>query len=58
MKQFMITFRNLKNGLSLDTLFNARTISEALLDAERLCTKFEEQDIKLKVTSIYEIDEC
>lgn len=58
MKQFEITFRNLKNGLSLDTLFNARSISEALSDAEGLCVKLKEHNVILKVTLICEIDEC
>lgn len=53
----MITFKNLKNGLTLDLLFNASKISEALSDAETLCKKFEEHDIILKVKSIYEIVE-
>lgn len=57
MKKFMITFKNLKNGLALDLLFNASKISEALYDAEGLCKKFEEHDIILKVISIYEIVE-
>lgn len=57
MKRFMITFRNLKNNFTLDTQFNARTISDALLDADGLCERFKEHDIRLEVMSIYEIDE-
>lgn len=57
MKKFMVTFKNLNNGLILDTLFNADDISEALFRAERLCKKFEKHDITLIVTSICEIKE-
>lgn len=56
MKQFMITFKNLRNNRTLDTLFNADRMSEALLSAERLCERFGEHDITLKVTSVCEID--
>ena len=55
MRQFMITFRNLKNNLPLDTVFNARTISDALSEAEKLCKKIEDHGIKLEVTSVYEV---
>ena len=58
MKQFMITFRNLKNGLTLDTLFNAKSESEALSDAERLCEKLGKHNIKLEIASINEFDKC
>lgn len=51
----MIAFRNLKNNLSLDMLSNARTISDALSEAEKLCKKIEEHGLKLEVTSIYEV---
>ena len=57
MKQFMITFKNLGNGLELDTAFNANNMSEALFDAERLCNAFKKHDVILKVTLIYEMDE-
>lgn len=57
MKKFMITFKNLKNDLSMDILLNAKTISDALFDAEKMCEKFEEQDITFKVISVYEINE-
>lgn len=57
MKQFMITFRNLKNNLPLDTLCNARTLSDALSEAEKLCKKIEDHGVKLEVTSIYEIND-
>lgn len=57
MKKFMITFKNLKNSATLDTLFNANDMTGALIDAIRLCKKFEKHDITLIVTSIYEIKE-
>ena len=58
MKQFMITFRNVKNGLTLDTLFNAKNKSQALSDAKRLCEKLGKHNIKLEIASINEFDEC
>lgn len=58
MKQFMITFRNLKNDLTLDTLFKAKDKSEALSDAKRLCEKLGKQNIKVEIASIIEFDEC
>jgi hypothetical protein len=57
MKQFMIAFRNLKNNLPLDTFFNARTMSDALSEAEKLCKRVEKYGIKLEVTSIFEVDD-
>ena len=57
MKQFMITFKNLGNGLELDTALNAKNMSEALLDAERWCEAFKKQDVELKVILIYEVGE-
>ena len=58
MKHFMITFRNLKNGLTLDTLFGAKNKSEALSDAKRLCEKLGKRNIKLEIASINEFDKC
>ena len=57
MKQFMITFKNLENGLELDTALKANNISEALFDAEKWCEDFGKHDVKLKVILIYEIGE-
>lgn len=57
MKQFMITFKNVKNGLTLDTLFNAEDKTKALSDAKRLCEKLGKHNIKLEIASINEFDE-
>ena len=56
MKEFEITLKNLKNGLTLDIATNGRSISEALHKTEALCKRFEKHGILLKITLIYEID--
>lgn len=57
MKEFEITLKNLKNGLTLDISANGKNISEALHKTEALCRRFEKHGIMLEITSIYEIGE-
>ena len=56
MKEFEITLKNLKNGLTLDIAMNGNNISEALHKTEVLCKRFEKHGILLKITLINEID--
>jgi hypothetical protein len=56
MKEFEITLKNLKNGLTLDIAMNGSDISEALHKTEMLCKQFEKHGILLKITLIYEIE--
>lgn len=57
MKEFEITLKNLKNGLTLDIATSGRNISEALRKTEALCRRFEKHGIMLEIKLIYEIDE-
>lgn len=57
MKQFEITLKNLKNGLTLDIAMDGSNISEAVHKTEALCKQFKKHDILLKITMIYEIGE-
>lgn len=55
MKKFIVTFKNLDNGKTLDNLYEADEMLNAMYDAESLCKKLKKHDISLKVISIYEI---
>lgn len=57
MKEFEITLKNVKNGLTLDLATNASNISEALHKTRALCKRFEKHGILLVITMICEVDE-
>lgn len=56
MKEFEITLKNLKNGLTLDIATSGSSISEALHKTEALCRRFKKHGILLEITLICEID--
>lgn len=55
MKNFMITYKNLNNGRTLEGLTSANKMLHALLEAEDLCNKCKANGIQIEVISITEI---
>lgn len=55
MKDFMIIYKNLKDGERLEGLTNADRILDALLKAENVCNTCKANGIQIEVFSITEI---
>lgn len=55
MKNFMIIYKNLNNGRTLEGLTSANKMLQALLEAEKLCSACKESGIQIEVVSITEI---
>lgn len=55
MKEFMIIYKNEKDGKTLDGFTNAKDMLIALLEAETLCKTCKANGIQLEVCSITEI---
>ena len=55
MKKFMIIYKNLNNGRTLEGLTSANKMLHALLEAEKLCNACKASGIQIEVVSITEI---
>lgn len=55
MKNFMIIYKNVKNGRTLEGLTSANEMLHALMEAENLCNKCRANGIQIEVVSITEI---
>ena len=55
MKNFMIIYKNLNNGRTLEGLTSANKMLQALLKAENLCNICKANGIQIEVVSITEI---
>lgn len=55
MKNFMIIYKNLNNGRTLQGLTSANKMLHALLEAEKLCNACKTSGIQIEVVSITEI---
>ena len=55
MKNFMIIYKNLNNGRTLEGFISANKMLHALLEAENLCNAFKTSGIQIEVISITEI---
>lgn len=55
MKNFMIIYKNLNNGRTLEGLKSANKMLHAMLEAEKLCNACKASGIQIEVISITEI---
>lgn len=55
MKNFMIIYKNVNNGRTLEGLISANKMLHALLEAENLCNACKTSGIEIEVASITEI---
>lgn len=55
MKNFMIVYKNLNNGRTLEGLTSANKMLHALLEAEKLCDACKASGIQIEVLSITKI---
>lgn len=55
MKNFMIIYKNVNNGRTLEGLISANKMLQALLEAENLCNTCRTNGIQIEVASITEI---
>ena len=55
MKNFMIIYKNLDDGRTLEGLISANKMLHALLEAENLCNALKTSGIQIEVVSITEI---
>lgn len=55
MKNFMIIYKNVNNGRTLEGLTSANKMLQALLEAEKLCNACKASGIQIEVVSITEI---
>lgn len=55
MKDFMIIYKNVRDGKTLEGLTNAKDMLSALLEAETLCGNCIANGIQLEVCSITEV---
>ena len=55
MKNFMIIYKNVKNGRTLEGLTSANNMLHALMEAEKLCNACKTSGIQIEVVSITKI---
>ena len=55
MKKFMVIYKNLDNGRTLEGLTSTNKMLHALLEAEKLCNACKANGIQIEVVSITEI---
>lgn len=55
MKDFMIIYKNLKDGKTLEGLTSANEMQDALLEAKNVCNTCKANGIEIELSSITEI---
>lgn len=55
MKDFMIIYKNFKEGKTLEGLTSANEMLDAVMEAENVCNTCKENGIQIEIISITEI---